>query len=198
VIRRMKQQYIIGSDECGTGSCVWSLIVCAVRAPIDWSIIGLNDSKKLTDKQRREVNEKLLKLVEAQEIEYAIAEGTSTDIDTNGLYPTLKTAYKQAIYTLYNEGDKVIIDGNMKFNGYLEMAYESVVKADTKIPAVMASSIIAKVYRDNALIKLSNDYPEYNFSSNKGYLSRTHIAAIKKYGLTPLHRKSYYIKALST
>ncbi len=189
--------YVLGSDEVGYGAISGALLIGAVRAPNDWSIPGLNDSKKLSDKQRRTMNEKLLKLADAGEIQIAYAERTNQQIDLNGVYPMLKECYKEVAVKLYQDDTLIIIDGNVDFSVVLAgFDYKTMVKADTIVPHCMAGSIIAKVKRDDQMIKLAPDFPDYNWATNKGYYDAAHIDAIKKYGRTIHHRKSYKLKAL--
>lgn len=189
---------LIGMDEVGTGSLVGSFLVGGVRAHNNWRIDGLNDSKQLTDKQRRIINEKLLVLAESGEIVIAYTERTNIEIDELGLYPTLKSAYKEVAEKLYQVDTSIIIDGNMNFSGYLDgYDYKTIVKADTKVPHCMAASIICKVSRDDYMIGLSKNYPEYEkygWQTNMGYGSQKHLDAIKKYGYSELHRLSYKLK----
>ena len=191
----MTKPYIIGCDEVGYGSLAGPLVIGAVRAPKDWSISGLNDSKKLTDKQRREMNMKLWGCGERGEIYYTIAKRSNEHIDKFGVAVSLRECYKEVAHMTYKTDSLIIIDGNLNFDETLSgMDYQTVVKADSQYPTVMAASILAKVYRDDIMIKLSDQYSQYMFSKNKGYGSPEHIAAIKKYGLTDIHRKSYKLK----
>jgi ribonuclease HII len=188
---------IVGIDEIGTGSIVGPFLVGGVRAPAEWSIDGLNDSKQLTDKRRRVMNEKLLILAEQGVIQIAYAQRSNIEIDEQGLYPMLKSAYKEVAQKLYRDDTKIIIDGNMDFTGYLDdYDYEVVVKADCKFSQVMAGSIIGKVKRDDMLIQLATDYPDYDLENCKGYLSAKHLDGLQRYGRTIHHRKSYKLKAL--
>lgn len=182
--------YIIGADEVGYGSWAGPLVVCAVRAPIDWQMSGLNDSKQLTIAKRELLSTLLLA---DKEIEYAIVEKPNQSIDTDGLGVCLKQAYVTVVSNLLLPGDEAIIDGTVKLPE-LGPQVSCLVKADTKIPAVMAASIIAKVYRDNLMKNLDGQHPEYNWKKNVGYGTAEHKEAIKKYGFTGFHRKSYNIK----
>lgn len=187
----------ISADEVGYGALAGPIVVCAVLAPQDWSIPGLNDSKKLTDKQRRLMNEKLRVL---DEITFAIAMEDNKNIDSKGIYPCLKQCYYNSIGVVFNASKlspqdvEVIVDGNLKLDGLDGLTYKSIPKADATFPSVMAASILAKVYRDDLMIELSKQFPDYQWDSNKGYGSQIHIDAIKKIGYSEYHRLSYKLK----
>lgn len=194
--------YIIGADEVGLGSAVYNLVVCGVRAPDNWTIAGLKDSKKfkksknLTAHQKRQmVCDDLQKSINNKEISYHVAERTNYQIDDVGVAVALKDCFVEIFKSLYIDNDRIITDGILNFTSYnLPFKIESIVKADNKFSTVMAASIIAKTYRDSKMIELDKTYPVYNWKSNMGYLSSEHISAIKKHGLSDLHRKSYNIK----
>lgn len=189
--------HILGADECGYGSIAGPLMIAGLRAPNDWAIPGLNDSKKLTDHQRRKLNERLLKLADRGEIQIAYAERSNIEIDNAGVYVALKDCYREIATKLYKDDTDIIIDGNVDFSVALAgFDYKTLVKADTFIPQVMAASIIGKVYRDDIMIKLAPEFPDYKWDGNKGYYDANQVAAIKKYGRTPYHRKSYKLKVL--
>lgn len=184
---------IIGCDEVGYGSLAGPLVVCGVRAAKDWSLLGLNDSKKLTPKKRGVMLLKLMKLVESKEISYHLAERSNQQIDKEGVAVALKDAYVECFHALYQPDSLIITDGILKFDNLGVDAYDkvSVVKADSKYPAVMAASIIAKEWRDDLMHKLHWKYPLYGWNHNVGYAAKDHLEAIEKYGPCPLHRFSY-------
>lgn len=186
-----ENKYIIGADEVGTGSAISSIVVVAIRAPFNWNLQGLNDSKKLSPKKREIMRDKLFELISKQEIGYYLAERDNIHIDQVGLFKALKECYLECFQKLYISNDKIIVDGTLKFDNF---PVEAIIKADSKIPTVMGASILAKTYRDAKVVELYNQYPNYNWNKNKGYLSKEHLAAIKQYGLTEYHRKSYKIK----
>ena len=187
------KDYIIGADECGYGSLAGSLVVVGVRAPKNWTLAGLNDSKKLSAKKREAMLLPLMKLVKSNAISYHLAERTNKEIDKVGVMVALKDCYVEIFHKLYTQTSLIITDGNLKFDSLGVDAYDkvSLVKADTQIPTVMAASIIAKVYRDHEMQREHIMYPNYDWTSNVGYGSKVHLAAIDKYGPTPLHRMSY-------
>jgi len=192
----MTNQLIIGCDEVGYGCGAGPLYVCGVRAPIDWKIDGLNDSKKLSPTKREKVFAKLILESKISNFTWFISIKTNQQIDQYGLGVMLKEAYNDVINKLYSENCNVIMDGTIKLNNSSipQEKMQSIIKADTKIPSVMAASIIAKVSRDSLMNDLDKIHPNYNWKNNKGYLTGDHLDAIRKFGLSDLHRKSYKIK----
>lgn len=183
----------IGADEVGYGSLAGPLVVCAVRAPKDWTLAGLNDSKKLSPKKRGEMLLKLMRLVQNKQISYHLAERSNTEIDKAGVYVALKDAFVECFHVLYAPDSLIITDGTLKFDNLGVDAYDkvSVIKADSKYPAVMAASIIAKEWRDDKMHTLHHTYPNYGWDHNVGYAAKDHMEALAKYGPCPLHRFSY-------
>jgi ribonuclease HII len=187
------KEYIIGADEVGAGPLAGPVVVCGVRAPKNWSLEGLNDSKKLSERRRLIMTDKLSKLILNKEITYHIAERSNKEIDQVGIALALKQSYVEIFHKLYDSKCQIIVDGILKFDNLGVDDYDiiSIIKADTKIPAVMAASILAKTYRDGKMKSISNLYPNYCFDKNVGYGSAIHMEAIKKYGPCELHRMSY-------
>jgi len=191
--------YIIGADEVGYGSYAGPVVVGAVRAKANWNLEGLNDSKKLSEKRRDIMNQKLMELVKTGEIWYALAERSSFDIDVLGLALAQKESYIEAIRDVWHDDVTVILDGLIKLpHDQIDNSKTvSIIKADTTEPTVMAASIIAKVYRDGKMRHLHAKYPEYGWDKNVGYGTPAHIEAINKFGLCILHRKSFKIKSVN-
>lgn len=189
---------IVGVDECGYGSLAGSLVVVGVRAAKDWALAGLNDSKKLSAKKREAMLLPLMKLVKNKEISYHLAERSNEYIDKVGVAIALKEAYVECFHALYQTDSLIISDGILKFDNLGVDDYDklSIIKADTKYPAVMAASIIAKTYRDDKMHTLHFTYPNYGWDHNVGYPSSLHIEAIQKFGYSPLHRLSYKVRKL--
>lgn len=187
------KSFIIGCDEVGYGCLAGPLVVVGVRAPKDWTLAGLNDSKKLSAKKREAMLLPLMKLVQNKEISYHLAERSNTVIDKVGVAVALKDAYVEVFHALYQPDSLIISDGILKFDNLGVDAYDkvSVIKADSKYPAVMAASIIAKTYRDDLMHRLHHTYPNYGWDSNVGYGSKDHLEAIAYYGPCELHRFSY-------
>jgi ribonuclease HII len=185
--------FTIGCDEVGYGCLAGPLVVAGVRAPKDWALEGLNDSKKLTANKRKVMRQKILKLVDEKVITYYLAERESIYIDKVGVAKALKEAYVECFKALYEKESLIISDGILKFDGMGVDDYDkiSVVKADAKFPTVMAASILAKTFRDGVMKTVHNTYPMYNWDHNVGYGSKDHLKAIEVYGPCPLHRMSY-------
>jgi ribonuclease HII len=185
--------FIVGADEVGYGCLAGPLVVCGVRAPKDWSLAGLNDSKKLSEKKRHVMGDKLSDLISKNEITFHIAERSNVQIDKTGVAIALKSAYVECFHELYQPDSLIISDGILKFDNLGVNDYDkiSIIKADTKIPAVMAASIIAKNYRDKKMKIFHPLHPQYGWDSNVGYGSKDHLNAIAKYGPCALHRYSY-------
>jgi len=198
-------KYIIGADEVGYGCWAGSLYVAALKVPEDWSLEGLNDSKKLSEKKRLEMNAKLEELIYKKEIGFSITHSTSSEIDTYGLANCLKLCYGAVIAKLYCDESEVILDGTLKASEIKRVMEESgctfncdltkfrtEVKADGKFPAVMGASIMAKTARDeNMQVVQHPRYPNYGFNKHVGYGTKEHQDALKKFGACDIHRKSY-------
>lgn len=185
--------YLISTDECGWGCIAGPLFVCGVRALTDWKIDGLNDSKKLSPKRRQIMHDRLMECVEQKEITYHIAQRSNVEIDTMGCYAALKDAHIEAFKMLGDAKTPIIVDGNLRFNGLGmdDWQIKSVIKADASVPICMAASIIGKYRRDMLMAKLGKEYPQYGWDGNWGYPTADHKEALEKFGITPLHRKSY-------
>ncbi|CCY71626.1 ribonuclease HII [Clostridium sp. CAG:921] len=181
-------EYICGVDEAGRGPLCGPVVAAAVILPKHGCIEGVNDSKKISEKKREKLYDDIMK--------GAIAVGIGiSDVDViekvNILNAT-KIAMKKAIESLSIKPDYVLIDGNQKID--IDILQETVVSGDAKSESIASASIIAKVTRDRMLRKFDEMYPEYGFAKHKGYGTKAHIEAIKKYGLTPIHRKSFCTK----
>ena len=188
-----EKPFILGCDEVGYGSWAGPLVVVGVRAPKDWALDGLNDSKKLSPKKRETMSAKLEKLIADGSIRWGLAERSNTIIDQIGLGVALTDAYVEIFKRLYDEESLIISDGNLKFDNPEVDAYDkiSVIKADSKYTQVMAASILAKVYRDSKMKLLHKQYPNYGWDHNVGYYSTDHMEGLQTHGPCPLHRHSY-------
>lgn len=179
---------IAGVDEAGRGPLCGPVVAAAVILPENYKIEGVNDSKKLSEKKREMLYDKI--------INEAVAVGVGiSDVDViekvNILNAT-KMAMKEAISKLSVKPDFVLIDGNQMID--IDIEASTVVSGDAKSESIAAASIIAKVTRDRMLYDYDKVYPEYGFAKHKGYGTKAHIAAIKEYGLTPIHRPSFCTK----
>lgn len=178
---------IAGIDEAGRGPLAGPVVAAAVIVDRNFFIEGIADSKKLTKNKREE----LYKII-IEHYQYAVGIVSSERIDEiNILQATIEAcriaANKLASPSLF------LVDGNMKFN---DDRFISIIKGDDKSVSIAAASIIAKVTRDKIMYELHCKYPEYCWDSNSGYGSKTHIEAIKHYGMTPYHRRSFKPKSL--
>lgn len=188
-----KFQFVIGADEVGWGAIAGPLVIVGVKAPKDWNLAGLNDSKKMTAGSREAMRAKLGKLIEDKVISWHLAERSNFYIDKVGVATALKECYIEVFGRLHDPQSLIIVDGNLKFDKEVEAAYNriSLVKADGKIPAVAAASILAKTYRDELMKNYHPLHPMYGWNSNVGYPKPPHLQAIKEHGPCPLHRMSY-------
>ncbi|MCF7911807.1 MAG: ribonuclease HII [Candidatus Cloacimonetes bacterium] len=178
--------FITGIDEAGRGPLAGPLVVAAVTISSNFEISGLDDSKKLSDKKRRE----LYPLIMEEVIEYKIITVSVEEIEElNILHATMKGM--QQVYQGLQMQGMILVDGNRLPANLKERGAEAIVKGDQKVSAIAAASILAKVYRDNIMIELDKSFPEYGFCRNKGYGTREHLLAIEQHGITPCHRQSF-------
>ena len=183
-------KYICGVDEVGRGPLAGPVVCAAVILPLDDIIEGVDDSKKLSEKKRRILSEKILE----KAVGAAICLIEPQKIDEINILQATRLCMKNAVERLSPAADFVLTDGNMTLD--ISAPQKSIVKGDAKSYLIGAASIVAKVYRDNLMDELSATYPEYGFENNKGYGTAAHIAALKEYGLTPVHRRSFVKKIL--
>ncbi|GEK08695.1 ribonuclease HII [Pseudoalteromonas peptidolytica] len=184
-IERPDVQYIAGVDEVGRGPLVGDVVTAAVILDPNKPIAGLTDSKKLSEKKRialaQEIKEKALC--------YHIARATVAEIDElNILYATM-LAMTRAVEGLEVQPQHVFVDGNRLPK--LNVAATAVVKGDSLVAEISAASILAKVTRDNEMLALDAEYPEFGFAGHKGYPTKAHFAALEAHGVTPHHRTSF-------
>ena len=183
-------KYIIGADEVGRGSFAGP--ICAAAVKINYSHLALltnvKDSKKLSAKKREEI----FSMVEENNIEYSFNESSNIFIDQFGIKNANEKVLTESISDIYTGNEIVYVD-HFKINDFKSI---SVVRGEDNCRAIALASIIAKVLRDNLMIKFSENYPEYSFEKNKGYGTRDHREAIAKYGLSNIHRKSFSLKPI--
>lgn len=184
-----KGNLLAGVDEVGRGPLAGPIVSAAVILDLnvidDEMIFYLNDSKKLSEKKREELS----KIIKEKAIAYYISEASNDEIDEKGIGVCNNEVFLKAVYGLITNPSIVLSDGYKVKE--INIENKSVIKGDTKSASIAAASIIAKVYRDNLMKKLSEKYPEYGFEHNVGYGAKTHVDAIKKYGATPIHRMSF-------
>ncbi|MEH7415416.1 ribonuclease HII [Neobacillus drentensis] len=183
-VRAQGFHFIAGVDEVGRGPLAGPVTAAAVILPEDFFLAGIDDSKKLTEKKRKE----FAAIIKQEALAYSVAMIPADEIDEINIYEATKKAMKSAIASLNPKPDFLLIDA-MK----LETPYptESIIKGDAKSISIAAASIIAKVERDEYMKKLSLTYPVYGFQQNMGYGTKEHLLAIQKFGITPYHRKSF-------
>ena len=176
---------VCGTDEAGRGPLCGPVVAAAVILPRDIEIEGLNDSKKLTERKR----EKLFDVIKEVAIAYGIAEATPAEIDEYNILNASMLAMRRAVEMLKVPADFVLIDGNCS-RGFTHPT-RTVVKGDSISASIAAASILAKVTRDRGCIELDAAYPEYGIAKHKGYPTKDHMDAVRKYGPSPIHRRSF-------
>ena len=175
-----------GCDEAGRGCLAGSVYAAAVILPSDYQNELLNDSKKLTAKKRYALREE----IERDAIAWAVGIVTPEEIDKINILNASFLAMHRALDQLQVRPEAVIVDGN-RFNPYQDLPYTTIVKGDGKYLSIAAASILAKTYRDDYMLSLAEEYPQYDWQSNMGYPTKKHRQAILEHGITPYHRKSY-------
>ena len=181
-----------GCDEAGRGCLAGSVYAAAVILPPNYQNADLNDSKKLTDKKRKALREQ----IERDAVAWAVGVVTPEEIDQINILNASFLAMHRALDQLKVRPEAVIVDGN-RFKPYQDLPYTTIVKGDGKYLAIAAASILAKTYRDDYMDALAEEYPQYDWKSNKGYPTKKHRAAIKEFGTTPYHRMSYNLLGTS-
>lgn len=186
---------IAGVDEVGRGCLAGAVVAAAVVFEHGFEPKGVltkvNDSKQLTP----DLREELAEAIKASAKCYAIAEVSPSEIDSLNIFNATMRAMNCAIEQLSPPPDFLLIDGN-RFKPTLPIAFETVVKGDSKVFSIAAASILAKVHRDTLMKLLDSAYPQYGFANHVGYATREHINAIKQYGRCAIHRQSFKLKEL--
>ena len=175
-----------GCDEAGRGCLAGSVYAAAVILPPDYQNELLNDSKKLTAKKRYALREE----IERDAIAWAVGIVTPEEIDKINILNASFLAMHRALDQLSVRPEAVIVDGN-RFKPYQDLPSTTIVKGDGKYLSIAASSVLAKTYRDDYMLSLAEEYPQYDWQSNMGYPTKKHRQAIREHGITPYHRKSY-------
>lgn len=175
-----------GTDEAGRGCLAGPVTAAAVILPPNFKNDLLTDSKQLSEKNRR-----LLKhIIESEATCFAVHNIYEEEIDTINILNASIKAMQQAISQLKITPEFIIVDGN-KFKPYPNIPHKTIIKGDSKYLNIAAASVLAKTYRDAYMAKIHEEFPQYNWKQNKGYPTQAHRAAIKKYGITKYHRKSF-------
>ena len=175
-----------GCDEAGRGCLAGSVYAAAVILPDGYQNELLNDSKQLSEKKRYQLRE----IIERDAMAWAVGIVTPEEIDKINILNASILAMHRALDQLKVRPEAIIVDGN-RFKKYQNIPYTTIVKGDGKYLAIAAASILAKTYRDDYMNGLAEEYPQYDWLSNKGYPTKKHREAIKQFGITPYHRKSY-------
>ena len=197
----MLRQYMIkgvveaGCDEAGRGPLAGSVFAAAVILPPDFRCELLNDSKQLTEKQRNA----LRPLIEREAIAWAVVEVTAQEIDRINILQASITGMQRALDQLSVRPQHILVDGN-KWRPYVPEGELMAVQADTIVHgdatymSIAAASVLAKTYRDDYMLRLHEEYPQYGWADNKGYPTKQHYEALRQFGPTPYHRKSFNLK----
>lgn len=199
MIRKGKIKYIIGIDEVGRGPLAGPVAVCAFRLPVIFPIkhFGpLKDSKKLTALKREKIFVQLKKLKKDGEVQYSVSLESAKRIDTIGISKAIKNCLEKSLKNLKTKPSEciVLLDGGLKAPEVYKNQ-KTIIKGDEKERAIAFASIVAKVTRDALMCKLAKKYPKYGFEIHKGYGTKKHCEAIRKYGLSREHRR-YFCKNL--
>ena len=175
-----------GCDEAGRGCLAGSVYAAAVILPENYENDMLNDSKKLSAKKRYVLRE----IIERDALAWAVGIVTPEEIDRINILNASFLAMHRALDQLGTHPEAIIIDGN-RFKPYRDLPFTTIVKGDGKYLSIAAASILSKTYRDDYMLSLAKEYPQYDWQLNMGYPTKKHREAIRKYGITPFHRKSY-------
>ncbi|WP_061869077.1 ribonuclease HII [Prevotella intermedia] len=175
-----------GCDEAGRGCLAGSVFAAAVILPPDYENELLNDSKQLSEKRRY----LLRSMIEKDALAWAVGVVTAAEIDKINILNASILAMHRALDALSVRPEAIIVDGN-RFKPYHDVPHTTIVKGDGKYLSIAAASILAKTYRDDYMKAIAEEFPQYDWQSNKGYPTKKHRAAIKEYGISPYHRKSF-------
>jgi ribonuclease HII len=177
--------FICGIDEAGRGPLAGPVCAAAVILPQGADIPGLDDSKKVSPKKR----EKLFDVITKTAVAYGVGWANEDEIDSVNILNASFLAMKRAVWQLGTKPDCALVDGNR--NPKLDIPTLCIIKGDAKCPSIAAASILAKVSRDRYMLKLDESYPQYGFAKHKGYPTKLHYEMILKYGISPVHRKTF-------
>ncbi|MBQ4299352.1 MAG: ribonuclease HII [Bacteroidales bacterium] len=183
-----------GCDEAGRGPLAGAVFAAAVILPPDFHHPLLNDSKQMSEKAREE----LRGVIEREALAWAVEEVSAEEIDRLNILWASVTGMQRAVLRLDPAPEFLLIDGNKfrPFDRYGSKDYKTIVHGDATYASIAAASVLAKTWRDDYMRKLSTEFPEYGWDRNMGYPTPEHIEAIRRFGLTPHHRKSFHVKQL--
>jgi ribonuclease HII len=179
-----------GCDEAGRGCLAGPVVAGAVILPKSFKHPLLNDSKKLTEKQRYE----LRPLIEKEALAWGVGIVDHTEIDEINILNASFLAMHRAVDQLMLRPELLLIDGN-RFNTYDGVDHRCIIKGDSKYLSIAAASVLAKTYRDDMMLELNDEYPNYQWNKNKGYPTKKHRAGIKEFGTSPYHRMTFKLLA---
>ena len=177
--------YVCGVDEAGRGPLCGPVVAAACILPLGIYIEGLNDSKKLSPKKRKEVYNKIIE----NAVAYCIAEASVEEINELNILEADMLAMRRAVEGLQIKADFALIDGNISRD--FPIPTMTVIKGDATSPSIAAASILAKVTRDEMCEQMDKDYPQYGIAKHKGYGTKQHMDALRQYGPSPIHRKKF-------
>ncbi len=180
------QEIEAGCDEAGRGCLAGPVFAAAVILPPDFKCPALNDSKQLSEKQRNE----LRPLIEKEALSWAVAQVDAPEIDQINILQASFAAMHRSVDQLQIRPTSLLIDGN-RFKAYPGISHHCIIKGDGKFLSIAAASILAKTYRDDFMVALHEQFPQYSWQQNKGYPTKAHRAAIQQHGTTPYHRMSF-------
>lgn len=181
-----REEIEAGCDEAGRGCLAGAVFAAAVILPKDFYHPLLNDSKKLSAKQREE----LRPIIEREAIAWGVSAVSPKEIDKINILKASITGMHRALDMLTVKPSAILVDGN-KFYNYKDIPHQCVIKGDGKFASIAAASILAKTHRDEYMLKIASEYPMYGWAKNMAYPTKAHREAIEKYGITPYHRLSY-------
>ena len=175
-----------GCDEAGRGPLAGPVTAAAVILPPEWNHPLLNDSKKMSEKNRN----LLRKIIEKEAVAWAVEMVMPDEIDRINILNASFAAMSRAVEELSVKPQLLLIDGN-RFRSNLNIPYQCIVKGDATFTSIAAASVLAKTYRDEYMMRIADEYPVYNWKQNKGYPTREHREAVLRHGLSPYHRVSF-------
>jgi ribonuclease HII len=184
-VSRYSGNMFAGVDEVGRGPLAGDVVAAAVILDPENPIEGLDDSKKLTEKKR----EQLFPIIQQRALSWSVARASVQEIDKINILQASLLAMKRAVESLSLQPEHVLVDGNRLPQWHYQS--EAVVKGDSRVQAIAAASILAKVVRDREMVEFDRQYPGYGFAGHKGYPTKAHIAALEELGITAIHRLSY-------
>lgn len=176
---------VCGVDEAGRGPLAGPVYAAAVILPENHIIEGVNDSKKLSEKKREALFDRII----SEALDYSIAFATAQEIDEMNILEATFLAMKRAVEGLKVKPDFAMIDGNRK--PHLDISMETIVKGDAKSASIAAASILAKVSRDRYMLEMAEKYPQYQFEKHKGYGTKLHYEMLDKFGPSEIHRQTF-------